>query len=130
MQDEDMRLRVCQSRPSALRQALQTSLELESFELASRHRPRVAREAVLEDNEPAENQLEQKAMDQLAEFVRCAMKDPQQEQKAEGRVRQHRQWTVWCWRCGKKGHMQQECHQQPHPGRAVPPGGSQPGNEQ
>ena len=72
---------MCQSRPSTLRQALETSLELESFELASRHRPRMAREAVLEDSELEENQLEQKTMDQLVELVRRAMRDPQQEQR-------------------------------------------------
>ena len=130
LQDEEMRLRVRQSRPSTLRQALETSLELESFELASRHRPRMAREAVLEDSELEENHLEQKAMDQLVELVRRAMRDPQQEQKAEERVRQRRQRTVWCWRCGKKGHMQRDCRQQPQAGQAVPPGGSQLGNEQ
>ena len=90
----------------------------------------MAREAVLEDSELEENHLEQKAMDQLVELVRRAMRDPQQEQKAEERVRQRRQRTVWCWRCGKKGHMQRDCRQQPQPGQAVPPGGSQSGNEQ
>ena len=83
MQDEEMTLRLCQSCPSTLRQVLETSLELESFELASRHRPRVAREAVLEDNEPEESQSEQKAMDQLVELARRAMRDPQQEQNAD-----------------------------------------------
>ena len=83
-----MRLRARQSRPSTLRQALEATLELESFELASRHRTRVAREAVLEDNEPENNQSEQKTMDQLVELVRRAMKEPQQESKAERQSRQ------------------------------------------
>ena len=55
LQDEEMRLRLRQ------RQALEMSLELESFELASRHRPRMAKEAVLGDSELEENQLERKA---------------------------------------------------------------------
>ena len=130
LQNEDMRLRVRQSRPSTLRQTLEAALELESFELASRHRPRVVREAVLEDYEPENNQSEQKAMDQLAELVRRAMKEPRQEPKAEGQPRQRRQRTVWCWKCGKKGHMQRECRQQPHPRQATPPDVSQPGNDQ
>ena len=130
LQSEDMRLRVRQSRPSTLRQALEASLELESFELASRHRPRVVREAVLEDTDPENNQSEQKAMDQLVELVRRAMKEPQQAQKAEGQARQRRQRTVWCWKCGKKGHMQRECRQQPQSRQATPPDVSQSGNDQ
>ena len=39
-----------------IRLPLEASLELESFELASRRRPRVAREAVLEDKESDSNQ--------------------------------------------------------------------------
>ena len=51
LHNEEMRLKVCQSWPSTLHQALEASLELESFELASRRGPRVAREAILEDKE-------------------------------------------------------------------------------
>ena len=77
LHDEEMRLKVCQSRPSTLRQALEASLELESFELASRRGPRVAREAVLEDKESDSDQPGQTAMHQLMELVRRTQKDPQ-----------------------------------------------------
>ena len=45
--DEDMRLRIRQSRPPSLRQALETALELESYSLASR-RAKPVREVHLE----------------------------------------------------------------------------------
>ena len=46
--DEDMRLRILQSKPSTLRDALQTALELESFQMASRHKVRNVREVQLQ----------------------------------------------------------------------------------
>ena len=36
--DEDMKLRIRQNRPESLQQALEAALELESYQLASRHR--------------------------------------------------------------------------------------------
>ena len=77
----------------------------------------MVKEAVLEDNEPENNQSEQKAMDLLVELIRLAMKEPRQEQKAEEQARQHRQRTVSCWKCGKKDPVQHECRQQPHHAR-------------
>ena len=44
--EEDLRLRVRQARPPSLQVALETALELESFQLASRHRTRMFRGAV------------------------------------------------------------------------------------
>ena len=43
---EDLRLRIRQARPQSLQVALETALELESFQLASRHRTRMLRGAV------------------------------------------------------------------------------------
>ena len=81
LHDEEMRLKVRQSRPSTLHQALEASLELESFELTSRRGPRVAREIVLEDKESDSDQPGQTAMHQLMELVRRTQKDPQQEHR-------------------------------------------------
>ena len=81
LHDEEMQLKVCQSRPSTLCQALEASLELESFQLASRQRVRIAREAVLEDSKQEDKQPEQKAMDQLIALVQRAQREPQHEQK-------------------------------------------------
>jgi len=43
--DEDMCLRIRQNRPKTLREALETALELESYQLASKQRFRTVREA-------------------------------------------------------------------------------------
>ena len=110
LHDEEMRLKICQSWPSTLNQALEALLELESFELASRRGPRVAREAVLEDKEPDSNEPGQTAMHQLMELVRHTQKDSQREQRRTGRQNRHRK-TLVCWRCGKNGHMQWDCRQ-------------------
>ena len=44
--EEDLRLRISQARPQSLQVALETALELESFQLATRHRTRMLRGAV------------------------------------------------------------------------------------
>ena len=62
-----------------------SSLELESFQLASRLGPCIAREDFLAGRESDGDQPGQKAMHQLMELVRCAHRDPQQEEKAAGR---------------------------------------------
>ena len=49
--DEDMRLRIRQSRPESLREALRMVVELESFQQASRQRSRAVRGARTEDNQ-------------------------------------------------------------------------------
>ena len=41
--DEDMRLRIRQSRPKSVREALKVALELESYQLASRQRQKTVR---------------------------------------------------------------------------------------
>jgi len=42
--EEDMRLRIRQNKPVMLRDALRLALELESYQLASRQRPKLVRE--------------------------------------------------------------------------------------
>ena len=128
---EEMRLKVRQSRPSTLRQALEASLELESFELASRRGPRIAREATLEAKELDSVQPEQTAMQQLMELVRRTQRDPQQEHRGTGRQnRQRQERTLVCWRCGKNGHMRRDCHQPVPPDHSARQDVSQSGNEQ
>ena len=58
---------------------------MESFELASRRGPHVAREAVLEDKESDSDQPGQTAMHHLMELVRRTQKDPKQEHRGTGR---------------------------------------------
>ena len=45
--DEYMRLRICQNKPTTLRDALRMALKLESYQLASRQRAWYVREAQL-----------------------------------------------------------------------------------
>ena len=47
--DDDIRLRIAQSRPTTLRQALEIALELESFALANKRRSRYVREVRVEE---------------------------------------------------------------------------------
>ena len=46
--DEDMKLKIRQSRPDSLQQALEAALELESYQLASRQRTRTVRTTQLD----------------------------------------------------------------------------------
>ena len=47
--DDDIRLRIAQSRPTTLRQALEIALELESFVLANKRRSRYVREVRIDE---------------------------------------------------------------------------------
>ena len=47
--DDDIRLRIAQSRPTTLRQALEIALELKSFSLANKRRSRYVREARIDE---------------------------------------------------------------------------------
>ena len=53
--EEDMRLRIRQSRPATLRAASETALELKLYQLASKQRARVVREVQLE-KQPVQQQ--------------------------------------------------------------------------
>ena len=102
----DLQLKVRQSRPPTLRQALEVSLELESLYLTSKQHSHMAREAILE-RDSEDEQLDQKAIHHITELVRRAMKEPQQAQRERNSPRHRR--TMTCWHCGKRGHMQREC---------------------
>ncbi len=55
--EEDMRLRIRQSKPSTLRDSLAVALELESYQIASKQEARYAREAHLEDGHYVQRQM-------------------------------------------------------------------------
>ena len=55
--EEDMRLRIRQHRPATLRAALETALELESYQLTSRQRARFVREVQLEKEHTVQQQV-------------------------------------------------------------------------
>ena len=119
--DEDIRLRIKQERPQSLRKALEAGLELESFQIAARHRHKVSREAELlhgtgtGDKEQKEqrkfNQLEEgtlemtkrwerleKSMRRGLDGVLAAVKTQRRSPKEPG-----------CWNCGNLNHIRREC---------------------
>ena len=63
--DEDMRLRIRQHRPATLRAALETALELESYQLASKQRTRFVKEIQLEEH-PMQQVLQSSARGTVA----------------------------------------------------------------
>ena len=65
--DEEMRVRIHQSRPATLRGALEIALELESYQLASRHRTRLVRG--VKSLEPASEDLQESLITQLLELL-------------------------------------------------------------
>ncbi len=113
--DEDMRLRVRQSRPPSLRQALETALELESYSLASR-RAKPVREVHLEKGSHQQGgatDAETNVLQQLEECVkalqRCQQgkkRFPKRQKKVGGRSNGK---DNGCWGCGEPGHFQRDC---------------------
>ena len=53
--EEDMRLRIRQHRPATLRAALETALELESYQLANKQKARFVKEIQLEKEQPVQS---------------------------------------------------------------------------
>ena len=126
--DEDLQVKVRQSRPPTLRQALAVSLELESLCLASKQRMHTVREAALEEEGSEDEQPDHhKIIHHLTELVRCAMREPRQMKTQEEQHASRRQRAVTCWHCGKKGHVRREC---PTRGKPVTQSASLPGNGQ
>ncbi|CAB3985145.1 Retrovirus-related Pol poly from transposon 412 [Paramuricea clavata] len=89
--DEDMRLKVRQARPQSLQAALENALELESFQLASRHRNRTPRGPSLNVHKVNENIPPEK----LTKNPRHRPPRPPTSAK-------------W-WSCGEPGHLQRNC---------------------
>ena len=110
--EEDMRLRIRQSRPANLRQALGAALELESYVVASR-RTKPVREVLLEESSSAaeDDCSEAEVLYQLERCVK-ALQFRSQAQKS-GRNQGLRPGIVRkrgvCWKCGEPGHIQRNC---------------------
>ena len=121
--EEDLQVKMRQGRPPTLRQALETSLELESLCLASKQRLHAIREAALEE-ESKDEQPEDKVIHHLTELVRRAMREPRHEKEPRTSPWQR---VVICWHCGKKGHVRREC---PTRGKPATQSVSHPGNGQ
>ena len=137
--DGDMRLRMRQSRPKSLREALQTALELEAFQLASQQRAKPVRSVLVEDREEktAVNSVKQVSCDDIKQCLQECLEDCFHGKESQGRQRRsaggpqtkRRVIKGNCWSCGKPGHMQQDCpepEKQPSP----QPFNHQQGNDQ
>ena len=115
--DDDMRLRIRQSRPPSLRQALETALELESYSLASR-RAKPVREVHLEKGSHGYQQsgatdAETNVLQQLEECVRALQRCQQRKTKFQKKQKkvggQSTGKDAGCWGCGQPGHFQRDC---------------------
>ena len=139
--EEDMWLRIRQSRPGNLRQALEAALELESYVAASR-RSRPVREVLLEGPERGPEECGEAEM--LCQLERCvkalqfhswAQKDRRNLIAQGPRAAVTRRRGV-CWRCGQPGHIQRNCSKRdadvaPGAGKNEGPAGRQDqGNDQ
>ena len=136
--DGDMRLRLMQSHPKGLREALQTALELEAFQLANQQRVKPVRGAAIEDgDESGAGTSKPVAMscDELKLCVQQCLESCLRQYPTSRRSNnpQRRSRTIRgnCWSCGKPGHIQKDYPQQQE--QEVPPSLPQrsnlPGND-
>ena len=120
--DGDMRLRTRQSHPKSLREALQTALELEAFQLANQQRTKPVRGAAVEEKEeetPATvKDVKQVSCEDIKHcfqecledcFRRNGSQQQRRQRRSPGGVLRRRVIKGNCWSCGKPGHMQQDC---------------------
>ena len=118
LHEEEMRLKVRQSRPKTLRQAVQTSLELESFHLASRQRTRSVRGARIDCNPEAEEtpaaaEFQKQVMECLREglqqvLAQCSRAGDGQNEKPPQKYQQRKKQLI-CWGCEQPGHVRRNC---------------------
>ena len=133
-----MQLQIWQSRPGNLRQALEATVELESYVAASR-RSRPVREVVLEGLESSPEECgEAKMLCQLECCVKALQFHSRAQKDRRNRVAQGpraRRREV-CWTCGLPGYIQRNCSKPntdvaPGAGRNEGPADRQdPGNNQ
>ena len=135
--EEDMRLRIRQSRPKTLREALETALELESYQLASKQRSRTVREARLEEGSYQEQlqntgagKLPGDVVQQLVEALE-RLTGSSREQSSLRRERGQLGWSnVVCWNCNRRGHFRRHCKQKQQRDNNTPQGADASGSRQ
>lgn len=139
--DGDMRLKMRQSHPKSLWEALQTALELEAFQLASQQRAKPVRGAAIEEreDETTRKDVKQVSCDDLKQclrecldncFHRNESRRRQRRSLGSAQTRRHRGSIKGnCWSCGKPGHMQRDCTEAEKPLSSQPPTNQQ-GNDQ
>ena len=104
--DDDLRVRVLQSRPTNLQEALRSALELESYTLAVRRTPTVrAMESVPDSNTVSDiNQIMEEVVARLSasmtkQLGNMMSGNPQGMSTVRGA----------CWNCGETGHYSRDC---------------------
>lgn len=120
--EEDMRLRIWQHRPATLRAALETALELESYQLASNQRARFVREVQLEKEHTVQQQVLQSGakgtvatgddiLQQLVDVLHRCCKDSKLSAASTSRRErsQSGRSNLVCWECRKTGHKKADC---------------------
>ena len=136
--EEDMRLRIRQHRPATLRAALETALELESYQLASKQKARFVKEIQLEKEQPVQSITTSKGtvapgdvLQQLVVALEHCCKDfkaPASSNARRERTQTSRNNLV-CWKCKQSGHRRAECPQLRPTQQQSESEASQPGNE-
>ena len=118
LHEEELRLKVRQSRPKTMRGAVQTALELESFHLASRQRPRPVRGAKMDCNPESEEttttaDFQKLVLDCLREGLQQALAQcttPREEQREKRQPQKYQQRKkLICWGCEQPGHVRRNC---------------------
>ena len=126
--DEDIKLKVRQSRPETLQLALEAALELESYQLASRQRGKSVRAAQLDRESDLQSQQQERTKitgaspEFLEELQHClnliqrffstgtsVRPQPQRGLPRRYPQRTRSQKQVTCWGCGGTGHIQRNC---------------------
>ena len=108
LMDDELRLRVSQARPTSLRAALGTALELESFSLATRRRSRPARvlDGPLPDKPVGSHhettESESRLLGELKEITNEMHNFVREVHKREQRMKSKKK----CWFCDSEGHLQ------------------------
>jgi hypothetical protein len=110
LRDEDVRKEVLMSRPTGLRQALETAIQVESISSYKRPASRLVRSAAIEDH--TEEEIKCAA-------IRTPTRDPIQDDPKflmKEILSELRSWKltkrpeIKCWRCGENGHIQAQCN--------------------
>ena len=118
--DDDLRVRVLQSRPTNLQEALRSALELESYTLAVRRTPTVrAMESVPDNNTVSD--INQMMEEVVARFSASMTK--QLSNMMSGNRQGISTVRGACWNCGEIGHYSHSCSKERHGyyNRAMPP---------
>ena len=118
--DDDLRVRVLQSRPTNLQEALRSALELESYTLAVRRTPMVrAMESVPDNNTVSD--INQMMEEVVARFSASMTK--QLSNMMSGNRQGISTVRGACWNCGEIGHYSHSCSKERHGyyNRAMPP---------